>query len=216
MLAVRRSAVCALVVLALLCGGCSPAWAEADEHAGKTQEVFVEFSCPDSDNKLSWRLPNSGNWKKCAHVWSTYSSLSGRTVGDDYICAWGGLLYKGSKSIPKCPESAAETTHAFTLKCNTDDKSGVYKWWETMKGNRGESSPPLSIHDTSDSIHTCTLQKPSEAAAEEDGHSPKTGGGGRVAANSAGRSDVAIVWIRAPLLPLLLLVVAAVACAAGE
>ncbi|RNE96840.1 mucin-like glycoprotein [Trypanosoma rangeli] len=83
MATVRRHAVWALAVLALLCGCCSSVWGvKATVTVGKTPptlnsqlsvlqhkwqpaNVSVEVSCADANEVLHWRFPANESWESC-------------------------------------------------------------------------------------------------------------------------------------------------------
>ncbi|RNE99759.1 mucin-like glycoprotein [Trypanosoma rangeli] len=81
MATVRRRAVWALAVLALLCGCCSSVWGAAPEvgsthpthnsqpvvlqHEWMPVIVPVEVSCADERKVLHWRFPDNETWESC-------------------------------------------------------------------------------------------------------------------------------------------------------
>ncbi|RNE95379.1 mucin-like glycoprotein [Trypanosoma conorhini] len=65
---VRRRAVCALALLALLCGCCcaSVSGATKAPAVGALANVSVQVACANDNNKLRWRFPGETAWKECA------------------------------------------------------------------------------------------------------------------------------------------------------
>ncbi|RNE96250.1 mucin-like glycoprotein, partial [Trypanosoma conorhini] len=166
---VRRRAVCALALLALLCGSVcvTAAAASAEEEV----DVSVEVSCADSEQKLSWRLPGEAAWQKCAITVKDSFSMSG-AIGEaeNSLCAWAGTQYTSS-SFDKsriCPESTAGSTAAFTMKCRAKKSSGVYKRWQSVSKTPGASHVAVSGDEPLGVLHTCTMQPSSGGAAGED------------------------------------------------
>ncbi|RNE97051.1 mucin-like glycoprotein [Trypanosoma rangeli] len=265
MATVRRRAVCALAVLVLLCGCCfSVCGATPEQEREALVDVFMEFSCQDSENKLSWRLNSKHEWRKCALDVNSVHFISGNTYsGDNAICAWGGTLHLIGGDRTRCSQSETEPKHAFTMSCKTHRDSAVRKLWEAANANPSDASHSSSSSEPSGVLMYCGRQTtsgerteveagsteekgpsgvpeenahgggsagagPKDAVTEETPPTPSTGGdggsattttttsspsGGKHAKGNADGSGTPSVWVRGTLL---LLLTAAVACAAGD
>ncbi|RNE95739.1 mucin-like glycoprotein [Trypanosoma rangeli] len=135
MATVRRRAVCALAILALLCGCCSLVCG-AKPTAKKV--VSVQVSCAGADRKASWRVPGEQKWEKCGITVDDSMGLSGKMEDPrHYLCAWVAVYYKNTKCCGKPPASTAKTT-TFTMNCTTDEDGMLYKRW--LKANKGDTS----------------------------------------------------------------------------
>ncbi|RNE97556.1 mucin-like glycoprotein [Trypanosoma conorhini] len=178
MAAVRRRAVCALALLALLCGPFCVAAAAASS-AEEEVDVSVQISCADSDNKLSWRFPGEGAWQKCAFTVDESFTMSGAIHDDENsLCAWAGTQYSPFRSASGsvCSGATAENDLAFTMRCKTKKNSGAYKRWQSVCKQPGGAAPaavsggePLGV------LQTCTMQPSSGNAAEEGPDAPQGG-----------------------------------------
>ncbi|RNF12040.1 mucin-like glycoprotein [Trypanosoma conorhini] len=113
-LTVRRRAVCALALLALLCGCCAPSVCGATgarvaattaKHTSppavlrkewQPVNVSVEVSCADSGNKLSWRFSSTAAWEKCA---AAVGGLDYTIVGEDPVAEVEDVVTVGIVSV---------------------------------------------------------------------------------------------------------------------
>ncbi|RNE96034.1 mucin-like glycoprotein [Trypanosoma rangeli] len=116
MATVRRRAVYALAVLALLCGCCSSVCGAA------TSNVKVDVSCQNNEGKLSWRVPGENNWRECPQTVNDYGPrkaemTSAGSNGSESICLLAESLYLVSSCPTNCTSSAGENSNAvaFTM-----------------------------------------------------------------------------------------------------
>ncbi|RNE94955.1 mucin-like glycoprotein [Trypanosoma conorhini] len=121
-LAVRRRAVCALALLALLCG---PVCGATKEEAATNVKVSVEVSCPNAEKKLGWRVAGDTSWTQCPQTVEESllpTAITAAASGDDGgpTCIWAHSLYLASRPNSKCtPPSPAKSSNvvALTMKC---------------------------------------------------------------------------------------------------
>ncbi|ESL05527.1 hypothetical protein TRSC58_06822 [Trypanosoma rangeli SC58] len=161
MATVRYRAVCALAVLALLCGCCSSAWtttAAAPVNGkrsttlpsdGSVVMVPVDVFCPDSVDRLSFRLHGGTGWMDCvqpmkpaAPPGGTTATLKGYTIDgpnvyspDNYnsevsVCNAAELMYVSHSCSARCPDKATVSTVAFTMSLVVSEDSGLYAQWK--------------------------------------------------------------------------------------
>ncbi|RNF04597.1 mucin-like glycoprotein [Trypanosoma conorhini] len=177
MATVRRRAVCALALLALLCGSFC-ATAVAASSVEEEVDVSVQISCADSDNKLSWRFPGEGAWQKCAFTVRESFTMSGAIHdAEKSLCAWAATQYTSSSSASGsvCSGATAENALAFTMRCKTKKNGGAYKRWQSVSSTPGRSHATVSGGEPLGVLHTCTVQEASEDAAEEGPDAPRGG-----------------------------------------
>ncbi|RNE96481.1 uncharacterized protein Tco025E_09725 [Trypanosoma conorhini] len=124
-LTVRRRAVCALALLALLCA--SVCGATAAEAATK---VSVEVSCPNTDGKLSWRVAGekSPTWKECPQAVTGAGSIESAVTVSHALCFVAGSVYLGGFPNVKCPSPPTEGggAAAFALSCTAAANSALH------------------------------------------------------------------------------------------
>ncbi|RNE99036.1 mucin-like glycoprotein [Trypanosoma conorhini] len=130
-LAVRRRAVCALALLALLCGCCAPSvcGANAEGTAGSPGnppsdvegKIFlpVDVACGLSEEKLRWRFPGETDWNNCA---TDASELEGEVAR---LCDSAAWLYGCWNCTQACAAAGSDAV-AFTMKVATYGKSQLY------------------------------------------------------------------------------------------
>ncbi|RNE95918.1 hypothetical protein TraAM80_10097, partial [Trypanosoma rangeli] len=106
MATVRRRAVYALAVLALLCGCFSVCGATSSEF------YAVEVSCPNGEGKLSWRVSGrSTSWTLCPEPVDYHGPFTAHTssktrIDSDSICVFAGSFYFPVKETKCSPPSA--------------------------------------------------------------------------------------------------------------
>ncbi|RNE99177.1 mucin-like glycoprotein [Trypanosoma conorhini] len=160
---VWRRAVCALALLALLCGcGCASVRAEATK-----VNVSVEVSCPNAEKKLSWRVAGISNsaWSTC----STTPEGAGSSESDvlsSFLCLLAGSLYNDPDRNPgssvECtssPAAGGTKKVAFTMECTTDENSALHKRSKDETATINATGNPLAEPGN------CVLRTPSQNAA---------------------------------------------------
>ncbi|RNE95005.1 putative mucin-like glycoprotein, partial [Trypanosoma conorhini] len=164
-LTVRRRAVCALALLALLC---SSFVCEANPDESQTTgdvNVSVEVSCPTAGNKLRWRLSGTSNssWAPCPFEIGNFLNGGSDKVGAS-LCLFAGSLYEDPASNVKanCPsfDSAAGGTGkaAFTMNCATDESSALYNL------SKGATAAATTVEES----YECALQTVGQVTAQRD------------------------------------------------
>ncbi|PWV15023.1 Trypomastigote, Alanine, Serine and Valine rich protein (TASV), subfamily C [Trypanosoma cruzi] len=120
MVTVRRRVVCDLLILALLCCCCSlPVCGTA---VPAKSLVFVHFSCPGTDGKLSWHLRGEEEWKKCPKKPEEVDQDSDERAR---LCVAGGDFYEHWKRTMKgtmkdfCPPPSDQVEFLFEIKFAT-------------------------------------------------------------------------------------------------
>ncbi|RNE94940.1 mucin-like glycoprotein [Trypanosoma rangeli] len=145
MATVRRRAVYALAVLALLCGCCSSV-------CGATSSEFyaVEVSCQNNEGKLSLRFPGeaSSDWKECPQAVNYYALRKAEMAGADksgseQICLLAESLYLLSSCHSNCTSSAGENGNAvaFTMYFTAESAESTEELkgkTVTLDGTRGD------------------------------------------------------------------------------
>ncbi|RNE94882.1 hypothetical protein TraAM80_10524 [Trypanosoma rangeli] len=145
MATVRRRAVYALAVLALLCGCCSSV-------CGATSSGKVDVLCPSNEGKICWRVSSEGSsdWKECSQKVNYEGPLSFETAGRDRsdgesICthaeSWCLSINLVKKTLsPQELKSSNDAT--FTMSCTTNgdsEPSDLSKCEAvTLDGTRGD------------------------------------------------------------------------------
>nr|AGN32981.1 mucin-like glycoprotein [Trypanosoma rangeli] len=170
---VRRRAVCALAVVAVLCGCFSSVCGATNTGVyavpGMFKEVPVEISCAGSDEKLSWRVLGGSEWAQCAaklgvHDYAVegggvatevlgFASIGGAQSDNDdagaseSVCLSAESLYVAAGCEAKCAAAttkvSAEKQTAFTMEFPMHVGSGVHKKWEEARSS--SSRAPLLL-----------------------------------------------------------------------
>ncbi|RNE95080.1 hypothetical protein TraAM80_10411 [Trypanosoma rangeli] len=126
MTTVRRRAVYALAVLALLCGCCSSVC------GATTSSEKVNVLCPNNEGKICWRVSGEGSsdWKECSQAVNYDGSLTAGTASADSsesesICihAESWCLSFLGKNYPSPPQLKITNDAAFTMDCTTGENS---------------------------------------------------------------------------------------------
>ncbi|RNE95260.1 mucin-like glycoprotein [Trypanosoma rangeli] len=126
MATVRRRAVYALAVLALLCGCCSSVCGAA------TSNVKVDVLCPSNEKKVRLRVSGQGSsdWTECLQAVNydgshTAETASAGSSGGDPICllADSWCLSFLEKNSPSPTEGQSSNDATFTMDCTTDGDS---------------------------------------------------------------------------------------------
>ncbi|RNE98412.1 hypothetical protein TraAM80_08791 [Trypanosoma rangeli] len=103
MATLRRRAVYALAVLALLCGCCFSVCG-----ATLSGSDAVDVLCQNNKGKLSWRVSGKSNWKECSQVVNYDGSHTAETASADSsesesICthaeSWCFSIILGKKTL---------------------------------------------------------------------------------------------------------------------
>ncbi|RNE95897.1 mucin-like glycoprotein [Trypanosoma conorhini] len=208
-LTVRRRAVCALALLALLCGCCcaSVCGATAGEAAPKCNvSVPVEVSCRGTGENLRFRVRGNETWVTCALDAEDRTALSntsgalaawekaGHTVagaevnfcdagGDltENICIAAEFLYVFHQCGARCAGHAAENTVAFTMNIMDREEGELHKELQGAQA-RGGDTPQNSGSRVDDAGETgvCPLTAAPQTAKEEEADA-LTGTAGREA-----------------------------------
>ncbi|RNE96284.1 mucin-like glycoprotein, partial [Trypanosoma conorhini] len=164
-LTVRRRAVCALALLALLCGCCASFVCGAN--AGEVN-VFLEVSCPDTGNKLRWRVAGEKTWQACSFGMDDVLGFSGKLDSpSDSVCAWAVFMYPAPVRRHGRSGSAAADTVALTLQCGTDINSEVYKRWLIANKSTAEQIAAVASSDSPGTLTGCATQTSSGEACGE-------------------------------------------------
>ncbi|RNE98621.1 mucin-like glycoprotein [Trypanosoma conorhini] len=199
-LAVRRRAVCALALLALLCGCCCAPSVWAGTAAKKEVNVPVEVSCAGSDNKLRWRFPGKSEWTQCAAAVGAHDyTLAGEDsaaedvevitldvsqygAGDDGVgeslCLFAESRYVAAKCNASCGAAKAQEDGqtAFTMNFPTHAGSGVHKKWVAANNPAAGSPSPSAPAATGAALGkpgVCPLTIPAGDPAGKAGGAPK-------------------------------------------
>ncbi|RNE97347.1 mucin-like glycoprotein [Trypanosoma conorhini] len=160
-LAVRRCAVCALALLALLSGCCPSVCGANAEEAQTTGDVnvSVEVSCPNTNGKLRWRVAGGKppNWRECPQAVEDFGS-SGGAAGSNSLCIFAGSAYLEKFTTGGCPASQpTEGTDAvaFTMDCTVGTSSALHKL------SRGEIVAITATENPLGASGTCAPPTPS-------------------------------------------------------
>ncbi|RNF04683.1 mucin-like glycoprotein [Trypanosoma conorhini] len=201
-LAMRRRAVCALALLALLCGCTSVCGANAAEAAPKCNvSVPVDVSCQRTGGNLSFRVRGNETWVACALDDEARTALSntsaacaawekeGHTVagaevnfcdagGDltENICIAAEFLYASHQCGARCAEHAATDPVAFTMTIMDREEGELHKWQGAQAEGatlQNQGSRVGGARETG----VCPLTA-APAAAEEEGTGALTGTAG--------------------------------------
>ncbi|RNF27617.1 mucin-like glycoprotein [Trypanosoma conorhini] len=175
-LTVRRRAVCALALLALLCGAGTVAAAAAPPVI-----VAVEVSCASADRKISWRVAGetTSAWKECPEAVEVPTAItaapasqpSQKSGGSDFICAWAGTAYLSAGPRTNCAAASAGGTQnvALTMHCATDDKSELHT---LAKGQIVTvTGTDASLHQAGDCALQTTTAREAALLQPSQGHS---------------------------------------------
>ncbi|RNE96255.1 mucin-like glycoprotein [Trypanosoma conorhini] len=169
-LTVRRRAVCALALLALLCGGCVSFVCGADAEEAQTTgdvNVSVEVSCPNTEKKLRWRVAGEGGsaaWNTCPTT-PGGSEGSGGAAYSNSICLTAGSVYLEKFLTGKCPASQPTDggdAALFTMNCTAAANSALHNLSKSEDGN-------VSINPTDNPLGAsggCEYPNFSQPAAE--------------------------------------------------
>ncbi|RNE95880.1 mucin-like glycoprotein [Trypanosoma conorhini] len=172
-LAVRRRAVCALALLALLCSSVCGATAEG---AAANVKVPVEVSCPNGAKKLSWRFVGATSWTPC-----TASLESPRTAAvpaaevaaddSDVVC----LIAESNFILTGCDSRCAGRTTqgdvaALTMLFETKEGGTLHTKWKAANPSTGAATLPTVEGLQNGAQGVCTLQ-PASARANGEGAS---------------------------------------------
>ncbi|RNE99075.1 mucin-like glycoprotein [Trypanosoma conorhini] len=164
-LAVRRRVVCALALLALLCGCCASFVCGANP---EEVNVLLEVSCPNEKKKLRWRVAGEETWQNCSFGVNDMFGLSGKYGSpSDSVCAWAVFMYPSPVRYPGRSGSAATDAVALTLKCGTDNNSGVYKRWLIANKSNTDQLAAAAGSDPPGTLTRCTTQTSSGEACGE-------------------------------------------------
>ncbi|RNE98067.1 uncharacterized protein Tco025E_09309 [Trypanosoma conorhini] len=167
-LTVRRRAVCALALLALLCGGCVSFVCGADAEEAQTTgdvNVSVEVSCPNTEKKLSWRVAGEGGsaaWNTCPTT-PGGSEGSGGAAYSNSICLTAGSVYLEKFLTGKCPASQPTDggdAALFTMNCTAAANSALHNL------SKGETVTISPTEDPLGESGDCELPTTSQTAAE--------------------------------------------------
>ncbi|RNE94957.1 mucin-like glycoprotein, partial [Trypanosoma conorhini] len=145
-LTVRRRAVCALALLALLCGCCAPSVCVTAAAAAEVKvPVSVEVSCPDTNGKLSWRVAdksNSAAWNTCP---TTPEDLCGSesAAGSNSLCIFAGSVFLEKFATGGCSPSTTDgdtnKVVAFTMNCTVAPNSALHNLSKSEGGTITEA-----------------------------------------------------------------------------
>ncbi|EAN81802.1 mucin-like glycoprotein [Trypanosoma cruzi] len=116
MVTVRRRVVCDLLILALLC--CCCCLSVCGTAVPAKSLVFVHFSCPGTDGKLSWHLRGEEEWKKCPKKPEEVDQDSDERAR---LCVAGGDFYEYWKSRRRifCAPPSDQVEFMFEIKFAT-------------------------------------------------------------------------------------------------
>ncbi|RNE98714.1 mucin-like glycoprotein, partial [Trypanosoma conorhini] len=172
-LTVRRRAVCALALLALLCSSfvCGATNAKEEEEVN----VSVDVSCPNAAKKLRWRIADKSNsdWNECPQAVKSAGSIEGDAYRNT-LCHFAGSVYMWKFPAGGCPASqpaGGTDVVAFTMNCTAAANSALHN---LSKG----VSDTLTINATENPLGAsgfCEFLTPSQPAAEAQSESQSTG-----------------------------------------
>ncbi|RNE95152.1 hypothetical protein TraAM80_10369 [Trypanosoma rangeli] len=160
MATVRRRAVYALAVLALLCGCCSSV-------CGATSNVKVDVLCPSNEGKICWRVSGKNDWKECSQTVNYDGLRRVETAGKDdsesetictYADTWCLYILGNSPSHPEGKESNDAT---FTMDCTTDGES------ESSDLSNGKPITTLTPGVSLGTLDNCEVSPPHQPATGE-------------------------------------------------
>ncbi|RNE97650.1 mucin-like glycoprotein [Trypanosoma conorhini] len=170
-LAVRRRAVCALALLALLCGCCCASVCGANADESRTTgvvNVLVDVSCPATGNKLRWRVAGKGDsaaWRECPQTVTGAKSIEG-DAGSNSLCLIAGSAYIDTSLTRNCtaPQPAGDTNKvvAFTMDCTAAANSALHNLSKSEDGT-------LTLNPTDNPLGVsggCEYPTSSQTAAE--------------------------------------------------
>ncbi|RNE99256.1 mucin-like glycoprotein [Trypanosoma conorhini] len=161
-LAVRIRAVCALALLALLCGCCAPSVCGATTAA--KVNVSVEVSCPNDAKKLRWRVADRSNsgWEECPQAVEGAQSSESAAYGNT-LCLLAGSVYMWKFPAGNCPApqpAAGTDAVAFRLACTAAANSALHNLSKSETVTISPTENPLGASDD------CELPNFSQPAAE--------------------------------------------------
>ncbi|RNE94987.1 mucin-like glycoprotein [Trypanosoma rangeli] len=152
MATVRRRAVYALAVLALLCGCCSSVCG-----ATTSSKVKANVLCPSKGGKVRWRVSGESNWKECHNNLKHFVSAGNNEIKES-ICmfaeSWCPSIMSGKKS-PSHPEGKSSNDVVFTMDCTTDGNSELHK---LLKGGAATTRNDGDLLDISGNCKLSHLQ----------------------------------------------------------
>ncbi|RNE96585.1 mucin-like glycoprotein [Trypanosoma rangeli] len=213
MATVRRRAVWALAVLALLCGSCclvcGAATAAAEQPSvGCNVKLPVEVACGRvSGNNLKLRVRGGVAWVVCAlddedraalrntsHVLAAWKEAGHAVVGSEAkLCGATGdhnetvcivaEFIYASHSCATSCEGKAEETVAFTMNLADDEGSDLHKRLREATGAAGAETPNGESRSVSGETGVCPLTTPHEGANGRDG-APAAGTGSAASATA--------------------------------
>ncbi|RNF02365.1 mucin-like glycoprotein [Trypanosoma rangeli] len=139
MFTVRRRAVFALMFLSLLCDCCCSARATSSG-ISEDVNVTVELTCAENGKDIRWRFPGENNWMMCS---SSTEDAAGSVGEDDLLtkslCYWADdISKKDCKS--HCTSSSGDAVSVCTANYSLDPKSKLYERWNNAKATPGSSS----------------------------------------------------------------------------
>ncbi|RNE96469.1 mucin-like glycoprotein, partial [Trypanosoma conorhini] len=173
-LAVRRRAVCALALLALLCGCCCGA---GTEEAATEVKVSVEVSCPKTDGKLFWRVAGKGDsaaWRECPQAVTGAQSSESAAYGNT-LCLVAGSVYLEKFPTGNCPApqpAAGTDSVAFTMNCTAAANSALHNLTKSKDGTLTLNPTDNPLGESGDceyptSSQTATQVQPEPQSTEQ-------------------------------------------------
>ncbi|PWU98369.1 Trypomastigote, Alanine, Serine and Valine rich protein (TASV), subfamily B [Trypanosoma cruzi] len=239
MVTVRRRMVCDQLFLVLLC--CCCCLSVCGTAVPEKTLMIVHVSCSRTDGKLRWRLPNETGWRNCSNkpaeggggeddcaLVCIAAGYVYKDAENNELCAPGGgpsVVWTGigiflSENVKNCSSVAApaaavvgqtqsgvgsppgEAAEAPQKSPEHTDEGGSYP-----SLNENFAVSPLTSTDTNEHV---------ASAPEASSQTPSSPSGGTATGmrdpGGADSSDAATVWVRTPLL--LLLLFTALICAA--
>ncbi|RNE95403.1 mucin-like glycoprotein [Trypanosoma rangeli] len=162
MATVRRRAVWALAVLAVLCGCCFSVCGATSPNEEVEVMVQVDVSCLGIEGKLSWRVSGKSDseWTECSKPVNYDGSPKAETAGaissdSDSICSLAGSKFEQYSCNPTCNCSAVENSKkvAFTMDLVADNSetSEVFDQIVTLNGTHYKLSGILDTCEVPDS-----------------------------------------------------------------
>ncbi|RNF00102.1 mucin-like glycoprotein [Trypanosoma conorhini] len=143
-LKLRRRAVCALALLALLCAPSVCGTATNTEAAAADVNVSVEVPCAGDGQNVSWRFPGESGWTPCAAA--TEGSLgitSTEGILTESLCHWAREEASKTDCTTRCaPSSSGSTAAVCTMNYPLDPGSELHKRWQRAKKAPEASSSP--------------------------------------------------------------------------
>ncbi|RNE98817.1 mucin-like glycoprotein [Trypanosoma conorhini] len=162
-LTVRRRAVCALALLALLCASVCGAIAEGP---AANVNVSVEVSCPNTnDNKLRWRVAGekTPTWKECPQAVKGAGGSETGAAGNNSLCIFAGSVFLEKFPTGTCPApqpTEGTDAAAFTMNCTAAANSALHNLSKGQGGTISATEDPLGASGD------CEFPTPSQTPAE--------------------------------------------------